>query len=67
MSWLTALPDLLKLLFLFIGWVKDQEGVSPQVLIKDVGEAFVTLKGAESHEERQNAAKDLASVISRLP
>lgn len=63
----TALPGIIALVQNFMSWLNLISGNNPQALIKDFGNAFSLLSKAQTPEEKQNAASNLASVIGKLP
>lgn len=66
LAFLRILPDLVSLIKQFMVWINHVSGNDPQGFIKSVGEAFQKLNVAETPEERKDAAKSIATVISRL-
>lgn len=64
---LQALPELLNLGKQFMAWLNQVSGNDPKGFVKKIGQAVSELNDAKTPEERKNAAKSIADVISRLP
>lgn len=67
LGFFAALPDILKLVQQFMAWLNQVSGNDPQGFVKAVSAAFAEVNVAQTQQERQNAAKALADLISRLP
>lgn len=67
LAFIGSIPDLIKLGQELMTFINHASGNDPQGYVKRVGSAFAQLNQAQSHEERQNAAKTVADAISGLP
>lgn len=67
LAFLGALPELLHMIKQFMEWINHISGNDPAGWAKQVGEAFAKVNAAQTQEERADAAKGIADLISRLP
>jgi len=59
---LATIGTILKEARAIIDWMKDEHN---KRLVLEINSSWQALKAAKTHEERQNAASAIASVISR--
>lgn len=67
LTFLTALPDLIKLGVEIMNFLNKASGNDPAGYIKKVGAAMTALNAAETQEERNNAASLISKAIAGLP
>ncbi len=65
-AYLTALPVIIKLGQEFMTWLNVASGGDPKTYIAKLGAAMSNLNAAQTQEERQNAAQEIAKAISGL-
>lgn len=66
MGFLTALPDIVKLVQSGMTWLNHVSGNDPQGLVKKIGAAMTQLNNAQTVAERQAAAKAIADSLRGL-
>lgn len=67
LGFLSSLPEILSTIKQIAAWLNKVSGGDPKGFIVKVGAVMAQLNKAESHEERQDAAKAIADLIARLP
>lgn len=63
---LKALPQILSMLMALGKYLKETFGDNPEKFIADAHQAFVELRNAKTSEDKRNAARAIAQLISRL-
>lgn len=58
-----ALPELVQ----FGAWIEKIAGDDPAAFVAQLGSAFDQLNSAQTEQEKQNAAQNLANLIHKLP
>lgn len=66
-GFLTALPQLLKMIQSLMTWINQVSGNDPAGFIVKAGIAFDQLNQAKTSEDKANAAKSISDLISGLP
>lgn len=61
-----ALPDIMTLVKELQVWITHVSGGDPAGYVVKVGNAMATLNGAKTEQERQDAAKAIATAIKNL-
>lgn len=67
LTFLQAVPDIVKLLGELMTWLNHVSGNDPQGWIKKVGATMNQLNSAQTEKERQDAAKAVADAVAGLP
>lgn len=64
---LEAAPEIVKVVQELYTFAKGYSHGTPKQFLDDLAQAMKQINQSKSHEERQNAAKAMASLISQLP
>lgn len=63
----TALPQLLKMVQGFMGWLNQVSGNDPMGHLLKISDTFKRLSEAKTEEDYAQSAKDIAGIIRGLP
>lgn len=63
-GFLAALPEIIKMIQSFMGWVKHVSGNDTAGFLKKIGDCFDQLQQAKSEKEYQDSAKALADLLA---
>lgn len=64
---LTALPDLIKMINGFVGWINKVSGNDVAGYVVKLSAAFAQLNNAKTPEDSAAAAKAIAEAIAGMP